>query len=533
MARARTEAAATASPEAPATAAANDRSSFDKVGRYREVDLLRFVAAVAVVAFHFLFRATAKAPELAPTGFTDPGNVFRYGYLGVDLFFVISGFVILRSAWNKSPSGFLTSRIGRLYPAFWVACTLSALVITFAPYDNSFVSPQRWLANLTMASETFGVKYIDGVYWTLAVELAFYLLLLLVTLVGLTTSRVFGFAVLWLAVSMVHQITPMRSPLPLLLVPDWAPYFIGGMAFALIGREGWRLRYVALLVAAFLSSLYRAVDFAESLADKYQTYFSMLVVAGVIVAIYGVFVAIVSGAKAPRLAGYAWLGGLTYPLYLLHENIGYELFGAAHALGLNRWIALAGVVAVIGVLAWLLHVTVENRCAVPLARWLQVRWATVVLAFTPSVSLMGPPAIESVPAGPSAWSVPVRLTVAGRLSRWAEDGTAHMQDVQPDRAEDHTQDRQRVLEHAGRQHHNLQYQSRRPSPAMAQHAGVHAGHYRQHHDRHDSGATEPAAEYPDRLDGEQQYHRLDHEYACAGAPHRADRIPQSGLPLIT
>lgn len=342
------------------------------------MDLLRFVAALAVVGFHYFFRAAEAEPALAATGFANPGGVFHYGYLGVDLFFVISGFVILRSAWGKAPSAFVASRIGRLYPAFWVGCTLTAIVVTLVPFDRFDVSFGQWLANLTMASETFGVPYVDGVYWTLAVELAFYLLVLGLGTRRLTTSRVLAFALCWLGVTVAHEIRPLPEPLTLLLVPEWAPYFVAGMLFALVARDGWRYRYVLPLLAAYAGAVFRAVDFAHALTDKYDLLFSPIVVGAVVTGIFAAFVAIVSGVTLGRLGRLAWFGGLTYPLYLVHENIGFALFEAGNSvLGLNRWLTLTGVLAIVGVLAWALHVTVEQRCAGPFARWLLRVWTAV------------------------------------------------------------------------------------------------------------------------------------------------------------
>ena len=89
--------------------------------RIPELDLLRFIAAVGVVLFH----ATnwPEHPNLLTRSRT-------YGSFGVPLFFMISGFVILMTAQNRSGIEFVNSRIARLYPSFWIAVLLSALALT-------------------------------------------------------------------------------------------------------------------------------------------------------------------------------------------------------------------------------------------------------------------------------------------------------------------------------------------------------------------------------------------------------------------
>ena len=93
-------------------------------GRFRELDGFRGLAAITVVIYHLGVPATENYPRTAPSPYD-----IALGELGVQLFFIISGFVILLSA-IKSGSAlkFAISRFSRIYPTYWFALAVSALV---------------------------------------------------------------------------------------------------------------------------------------------------------------------------------------------------------------------------------------------------------------------------------------------------------------------------------------------------------------------------------------------------------------------
>jgi len=90
--------------------------------RIYQIDLFRFIAAFAVVLYHYLYRGYA-AGNMSLLRFDGVGEYFRYGYLGVDLFFIISGFVIAFSIKHLSLRKFFNSRFKRLYPIFGFVCS--------------------------------------------------------------------------------------------------------------------------------------------------------------------------------------------------------------------------------------------------------------------------------------------------------------------------------------------------------------------------------------------------------------------------
>ncbi|MFD6812242.1 acyltransferase family protein, partial [Streptomyces anthocyanicus] len=116
-----------AAPPADRIAGQERRSSLPdaprprKRGRLYVLDGLRLGAALMVVAFHYTALGAEAWDRPAWTVFPEVSRFTSYGYLGVQLFFVISGFVICMSAWGRPLKAFFVSRVIRLYPAYWFA----------------------------------------------------------------------------------------------------------------------------------------------------------------------------------------------------------------------------------------------------------------------------------------------------------------------------------------------------------------------------------------------------------------------------
>ena len=320
--------------------------------RMRELDLLRFLAAVAVVLFHYTARQNPA------WGGTDPVNVFpglsqftRYGFLGVELFFVISGFVILMTAWRRKVGEFAIARFTRLFPAYVFAVLFTALIVTVFGSLNYNVTPLQVLTNMTLLQEPLGIASVDGVYWSLLIELKFYFLIACLVGFGVTYRRVVTFMGLWLVATVALRAAPVPF-LDFFLFPRWSQYFIAGMAFYLIHRFGSNL---VLWAFVFVTWILTITTVAEEAAGAERIVGApvnpMTMYAGITI-IFLVMALVALGA----LRWLSWrhlttLGMLTYPLYLLHEWIGWVMIDQLR-LALTPWENLAVTTATMILLAW-------------------------------------------------------------------------------------------------------------------------------------------------------------------------------------
>lgn len=337
-------------------------------GRLHEIDLLRIFAAFSVMAYHYLF--SSYADGTSGMHFPQVDVVARYGYLGVDLFFTISGFVVLVSAWDRSPQSFVISRAVRLYPAYWIAVSLTAFVSVAFSRGRFPVSLPQYLANLTMFNSLPNVRNVDVVYWTLWAEVRFYAMILVLTLIGITARRVTIFLWAWLAATFVFEAGLLPHATDLVLNTQFSHYFIAGMALCLIHRYGATRQTAAIVAIALGNAIFRGLGFADRVGVRYHTEIHRTAAVAIIVAIFAIMLAV--ALNLTHRLGRPWfavLGALTYPLYLVHAHIGFIIF---ERLGdqVNHVLLVATTMLLMIGVAAALHYAVERPLAPRLKRLL-------------------------------------------------------------------------------------------------------------------------------------------------------------------
>jgi peptidoglycan/LPS O-acetylase OafA/YrhL len=325
--------------------------------RLLELDVLRGLAAVAVVLFHY----TVRYGQLY--GYAgEPLFRASYGYFGVEFFFCLSGFVIFMTLERTSqPLDFVVSRASRLWPAFIAALLVTFCLTSLFGLKGREVTASQALVNLTMIPELLRVPLVDPVYWSLQVELIFYCWMLAVFTLGLL-PRVRLLLGLALVPTVISALAPtlFGRELPYLasvfLIVKYAPFFVIGIAAYRIRMSGARSLPELAIMGAAIAVAATCLSVGEGIVAAMAA---------------ATFYAIATGwLRFIALGPLVFLGTISYTLYLVHQNIGYVVMQKAMAGGLrtNAAIALAIVVSVL--LAALLTYTVER----PGREWLRNRY---------------------------------------------------------------------------------------------------------------------------------------------------------------
>ncbi len=342
------------------------------------VDLLRFACALLVLGYHFgvafwLSPSPHGQTIMAGTPWRFDGTAMaRVGWIGVELFFVISGLVIARSAVGLRWTDFLWKRALRLAPAAWICATISLAVLAAS---GRFGFPELlddWWRSLRFWPVG---EQIDGSYWTLGIEISFYLLMAFVAGTGGRARRIeaAGIALgaasaafwLWWLWSGASPDLPLRNRTMMLSLLPHGCFFAIGVTIAALGREGmmrWRvLALAALMPVAAIEIVAHTAERAEGIGEMPSALLAGLLFFG------GVAVLIGAPRLQPSLGRWIapgvarTIGLMTYPLYLLHQDAGAALLLALARAGVPPRVAAGLAAAAILTIAWLIALFLEPR----------------------------------------------------------------------------------------------------------------------------------------------------------------------------
>jgi peptidoglycan/LPS O-acetylase OafA/YrhL len=339
-----------------------------------------------VMAVHFCYSSWVEkwsiAHRIVGDGISYPELYLGtwFGWIGVQIFFVLSGFVIAYSAEGRTAFDFGKNRILRLYPAAWICATITAVTLLLLRLQTPSELLRPWLASITLFPER---PWIDPVYWTLGIEMSFYAIIFLLLAcrafhlleriaigIGVMSSLFWILGALF-ADHFVREHFPSRL-LGLVLVKHGCFFAIGAITYVISRRGLSPLRIVAMLtfVAAGLIQVgYTTASESQEIANRGLAIVPQFVL---LLSILLIFVSIrCPSNRDSRFARWMRVVGLaTYPLYLFHQIVGAAVMRIVALHGGTRWSALAIAVSLcVGgslLIANLLEPPIRNR----LRKWL-------------------------------------------------------------------------------------------------------------------------------------------------------------------
>lgn len=344
------------------------------------LDGLRVIAILMVMIYHFYSRFAVTHYSYS---FVAP-DVFKYGYLGVQLFFIISGFVItLTLAKCENFVVFIKKRFIRLIPGMVICSLLTFLFINAVDNENLFGESKNF-SNLVV-SNTFispvlinevagtNLNYTDGAYWSLWVEIQFYILagllffyapakflrnftiLAFAAIIGMFVISSGSFAVHLSKVIGLQGVEIMRSFVRIFSFCEYSLWFLLGILVHKLFFGTKDIRILLQFLAVFLIQM-------VLLKNAYAIIFSVLVLITFLIFIYKQHWL---GFLANNL--FKKLGVASYSVYLIHQNIGVLSINKLSAFfGSFNWLLPVLLIIVLCLFGIVSYKYFEN----PFGKWL-------------------------------------------------------------------------------------------------------------------------------------------------------------------
>lgn len=324
--------------------------------RLELLDYGRLFAAISVVAFHYTFNGIVNGKISSISHIPSVIEITKYGYLGVELFFMISGYVIFSSARNRTAAKFAKNRAIRLYPVYWFAILFTSIFAMQWGGDLMSVYPSQIVANFSMLQSFAGIRHVDGVYWTLVYEITFYFAVFLLLFLGLQ-KHLHSIFIYWPVLFCMALVLEVQS-FPLL--GGYYYYFSAGSLFAVLAEKmDWRA--VLGLLVSYVLCVYFSAGKAYQMAESKGVEYSPLII-GLVVTFYFYLFAYqnTNQAQSLKLPMSRTAGALTYPIYLIHAHFGY-MFISRFATEENKIAIYILTASIVFVVAYLMHLVVEKR----------------------------------------------------------------------------------------------------------------------------------------------------------------------------
>ncbi len=319
--------------------------------RLGELDALRGIAALLVVLFHYSWQMHYVLPDVEMTDWSVP-----WGKYGVELFFAISGFVIFMTLERtKKTTDFLVSRFARLFPAYWAAIIITTLTVHGFGETTLMQTPGVVAANVTMLQGYMYLPSVDGVYWSLTVELGFYACMLGLWRLG-WLGRIEQILLAWMGLALLWWAFPqLPSRISMVLVLDYIALFAIGIAAYRVrsGARTWGQQWGVFAIGVAVTAIIHPLS-------------SLIVY----ILVSGLFFVLTRGWLArlqhPVLL---WLGAISYPLYLIHENVGFSIIHWLTGKGLMPTLSVIAALIISLTLAQMVRVFVETPALVAIRGW--------------------------------------------------------------------------------------------------------------------------------------------------------------------
>lgn len=277
------------------------------------LNYIRGIAALLILFYHY----TTRYQDIFYNAGSEASHKgLWWGCWAVSTFFILSGFLTVYNLKHDiKVSDFLKRRAVRLYPAYWVCLIITTVVVNLF-MERYKVDGLTFLFNFSMFQGFVGIKNVDGAYWTLTYEVLFYIIVALTISVRnfVRLKNIYEkIAFAWVGFAVIYEVVLSKigiSSFSLSVLSKYAHLFVIGISiFYIIKSRKNYLSFVNLVLSVFTHFV------------KYEIIYTVFVIDVIILVILLVKKEI--SFKYDRIL--IWLSEISFPLYLIHQLVGYTI----------------------------------------------------------------------------------------------------------------------------------------------------------------------------------------------------------------
>jgi peptidoglycan/LPS O-acetylase OafA/YrhL len=350
------------------------------------LDLLRFFAACFVMMYHlgFWYLILADTYPLTTLHISQisqyTSSATKYGFVGVEIFFVISGYVVSFSIEGRTRSQYLRARFLRLWPTVWVCATVCLILAIATRQGPIWMLVSPYIRSIVIFPKG---PWIDGVYWTLPIEIAFYIFMLFVVggdrvnqraalALALGTASI-GFWVCYLTTHSIPQFEQFTHIFDRIASSQACDVFLihHGIYFALgilMHSPASKKVMIFFCSSAIFFAFIEISEVSDVLNQRphvhispWPAYALWLVCVAYLVAAVRYNSAVINALGQKRVTFFRGVGLLTYPLYLMHTIVAFATAFFLLRLGAPQ------------VVAWSAGPLMAIISAMVIAQWIEPR----------------------------------------------------------------------------------------------------------------------------------------------------------------
>ncbi len=322
------------------------------------LDYLRAISALLIALYHY----TCRYEELF-THIEAYPIVISFGGKAVAIFFLLSGYFAVQHIDGRTFKQYILGRFLRLYPIYWISVTVTFVLCRFFLISRS-VSLKDFLINLTMLPDLFGANYVDGAYWTLQYEIVFYLIIGLLCLLRLNKHAgkffmswtiAYGTYLALRHFGYLNSFSFINYSGIFLLFNCYGVSFIAGSLLACIEKEITKekrnIMYISILVISLI------INICFCFVQHDVTYFVFFLI-GIVLIITSLILHKKGHSKSlvyKLFMPLSFVASISYPFYLLHQNIGYIIIITIEKMGFTNEVFVLLPLVLMLLVSWLIN----------------------------------------------------------------------------------------------------------------------------------------------------------------------------------